>query len=273
MFVLTENNTFLCIKKFFCVSMNLIMDKNSVLNYTKIKLAETTSTNAYALEHIVNFQDRTVVYTPHQTAGRGRYSRKWVSDGSENVYMSFVLTPENVENYPFSNLTQYLSVIVRRYLKSRFDTDSFIKWPNDILVNGAKISGILAEARACAGQINSVVLGLGLNVNMSRETLNTIDQKAISLSVLKNELFDIDKIVEEISDLFFESYDDFIKNGFDYIKEEYISYCKFPSDKVTVREIGGEKQYKVLSIDDDGFLNVKDNNDKVCKIIAGDLLC
>ena len=159
--------------------VNLNMSK-----YTIITLDEAPSTNSWALENISCIDDGTVVYTANQTAGRGRYNRKWVCDESDNIYMSLVLKPKKSDNYPYTNLTQYLSVIVCEFLNSEFSINARIKWPNDILVNGAKISGILAEAYTHNNKIEAVILGLGLNVNMKQETLNKIDQKATSISVV-----------------------------------------------------------------------------------------
>ena len=111
--------------------------------------------------------------------------------------MSIVLKPVRKEDYPFPNLTQYLSVCVSKVLEKEFGIISNIKWPNDILVDGAKISGILAETGMEKNQISGVVLGLGLNVNLKQETLDLIDQKATSISALKNQNYDSEKIVSD----------------------------------------------------------------------------
>ena len=148
--------------------VNLDMSK-----YTIVTLEEVHSTNSYALEYLQSFEDGTVLYTTHQTSGRGRYNRKWIYDETENLYMSFVLKPSN-NNFPYTNLTQYLSVIVCKVLEENFDIIPCIKWPNDILINGAKISGILAETGMSSGKIDGIVLGLGLNVNLKQETIEKI---------------------------------------------------------------------------------------------------
>ena len=237
--------------------------------YTIVTLEEVHSTNSYALEYLPSFEDKTVVFTTHQTLGRGRYDRKWICDDSENLYMSIVLKPEKNQNYPFPNLTQYLSVSVCKVLEKEF----CIKWPNDILVNGAKISGILAETGMLNNQINGVVLGLGLNVNLKQETIDSIDQKATSISVLKNQNYDCEKIARMICDEFFANYDEFVNGGFEYIKDEYIQRCAFLGQNITVREAEERKKYFAKSIDNDGLLVAIDEQDRECKIITGDVLC
>lgn len=248
--------------------VNLDMSK-----YTIVTLEEVHSTNSYALEHIRFFDDKTVVFTTRQTLGRGRYNRQWVCDDSENLYMSVVLKPDDVKLYPFPNLTQYLSVVVCKVLEDKFNLSPEIKWPNDILVNGCKISGILAESYMENNQIKGIVLGLGLNVNLKKETLTSIDQKAVSLSVLKSQTFDVEEILNNICGLFFEGYDCFTKQGFQSIKDDYIKRSAFLGRNITVREADEKRQYLAKSIDDDGLLIVNDEKNNECKIITGDVLC
>lgn len=249
------------------------MVNRTMAKYSIITLGKVHSTNSYALDNFSSFADKTVVFTKKQTCGRGRYNRKWCSDDSENLYLSFVLKPDNMKDYPFSNLTQYLSVVLCKYLEDKFSLAPSIKWPNDILVDGYKISGILAEASNEKNKIQGIVLGLGLNVNLKAETLESIDQKATSLSVLKNEIFDVDDILNGLCDLFFESYDEFIKNGFCFIKKDYTGRCNFLGKEITVKGVTETKKYLAISIDDNGLLVVKDDLGKESKIITGDVLC
>ena len=248
--------------------VKLVMSK-----YTIVTLEEVHSTNSYALEFLSSLDDKTVVFTTNQTSGRGRYDRKWICDDTENLYMSIVLKPEKKHDYPYPNLTQYLSVSVCKVLEKNFDIQPDIKWPNDILVNGAKISGILAETGMLNNQINGVVLGIGLNVNLKQGTLNTIDQNATSISVLKNQNYDCEKIARMICDEFFANYEQFVNGGFEYIKDEYIQRCAFLGQNITIRGAEERKKYFAKSIDNDGLLVAIDEENKECRIITGDVLC
>ena len=252
--------------------MNLIMQKNTMSKYFIKKLGKVHSTNSYALDNFSSLEDRTIVFSKYQTNGRGRYNRHWVSDGNENLYVSFLLKPENIDSFPFSNLTQYLSVIVCDYLEEKFYINANIKWPNDILVEKAKISGILAEAYSEKNKIKGIVLGFGLNVNLSKETVEKIDQKATTLSILKNEIFDVDVIVEEIAERFFDKYEQFVQKGFSQIKKEYISRCDFLGSNITVKEMNKITNYKAIDIDEEGLLIVEDEFGSNSKIITGDVL-
>ena len=238
--------------------------------YNIITLEEVESTNAYALEFMSSFEDRTVINALIQTNGRGRYNRNWLSDNSSNIYMTIVLKPQT-ENYPFQNLTQYLSVVVCKVLENEYKIKTSIKWPNDILVEGAKISGILAETSVNNGKINGIALGLGVNVNMQQETLDKIDQKAVSIAVLTKKEQNCEDLINKISNLFFEDYDEFTKKGFEFIEDEYIKRCSFLGKQITIRE--ENKQYLAKGIDKNGLLLVKDDLKKEVKIITGDILC
>ena len=239
--------------------------------YTVITLDELESTNAYALEFMTSFDDKTVVSAVKQTKGRGRYNRKWIGDDSSNLYMTIVLKPDYTTNYPFTNLTQYLSVSLCKVLEKDFDITPSIKWPNDILVDGCKISGILAESSVRNNKIEGIALGLGVNVNLKQETIKQIDQKATSMLVLKNKHFDVDDVMKKICDCFFENYEEFVQKGFSFIKEDYVKRCEFLGKNITIRE--ENKQYFAQDIDNDGLLLVKDELNKVSKIITGDVLC
>ena len=249
------------------------MVKNDMSKYTIVTLEEVPSTNSYALEHITAFDDKSIIFAPHQTSGRGRFDRHWLCDETENVYMSIILKPENVTNYPFPNLTQYLSVVLCKVLEKEFSLKPSIKWPNDILVENAKISGILAESCMVKNKIEGIVLGLGLNVNLKQETLACIDQNATSIGVLMGQQYDVEKILRKICDEFFENYDAFIKSGFEYIKTEYINRCGFLGKNILIREAREKKPYFAKSIDDEGLLVAVDELNNECKIITGDVLC
>ncbi|MBQ3641902.1 hypothetical protein II906_08280, partial [bacterium] len=147
-----------------------------------------------------------------------------------------------------------------------------IKWPNDILVEGHKISGILAETHMENNQIKAIVLGLGLNVNLKQETINSIDQKATSIGAIKHKNFEVAPILNKLCNLFFEDYDEFIKNGFSFIKDEYIAKSNILNKEITLRGINETRNYNVKAINDDGFLTVIDKNNKEYTIMTGDII-
>jgi BirA family biotin operon repressor/biotin-[acetyl-CoA-carboxylase] ligase len=108
----------------------------------------------------------TVVVAEEQTAGRGRLGRAWYSEKSSGIYVSVILRP------PFSPttapiLTLMAGVATQHALSTTTGLSVDIRWPNDLLVNGKKVGGILTEMNAELGRLHAVVLGIGINVNHS----------------------------------------------------------------------------------------------------------
>lgn len=106
----------------------------------------------------------TVVLAEEQTAGRGRYGRTWVSEKSVGIYSSTLLRPP-LSPAAAPILTLAAGVAVARAIASATGLAPDIRWPNDILLNGKKVSGILTEMQAELDRMHAVVLGIGINVN------------------------------------------------------------------------------------------------------------
>lgn len=249
------------------------MNINDIALYKILEFDELDSTNMFALCNVENAQDRTIITAKYQTNGRGRLSRKWLGDNSGNVYMSLILKPKDFNSYPAINVTQYMSVVVTRVLKEHYGINSEIKWPNDILVDGAKIAGILAESSVKNGRVSAIVLGLGLNVNMPLSSVSKIDKKATSLKVLSGREFDVQECIKHISDEFFKNYDEFIKKGFSFIRDEYIEKSCFLNKKIKIDNSLKNGEYFISSVDENGMLVAVDEQNVEQTVISGDLIC
>lgn len=140
---------------------------------------EVDSTNTRLLDEVSRepaLPSGTVWAARRQTAGRGRLERKWISLASDNLLFSLYYRTE-AEMSRLPSLTMAVSIAIDEMIHG-FGVGSNLKWPNDILVNGRKIAGLLSERAGDGG----VVVGVGLNVNMRPEELAHIDQPATSLS-------------------------------------------------------------------------------------------
>lgn len=242
------------------------MDNVDILKFDTID-----STNLYAMQNLEVLKDKQVIVADYQTAGKGTHGRKWISDNSRNACVSIVLKPK-IENYPYSNLTQYLSVILCEVLENEYNIKPGIKWPNDIFVEGAKIAGILCEAKNKNNKIEALVLGFGVNLNMDKDELEKIDQKATSLKVLIDEDIDVNAFIKSVLEKFFKEYEIFSKEGFKYIKDRYIKRCGFLGKDIKIKSNDEIQEYIAKEIDDDGTLTVLDKDNKKIKIISGGLL-
>lgn len=171
------------------------------------------STNDWAKLKLTSFarDQLTLITADEQTRGRGQYGRKWVSPKGENLYASFCFFIDENQQDPLS-LTHVLAISLAKVLHAH-GLICRIKWPNDLLVNGKKIAGILCETEHLPPQFG-VVIGLGLNLNMPKEALAQIGQPATSLQNETHQEWSIAQILSEITAHFLKDLDRFLQEGF-----------------------------------------------------------
>jgi BirA family biotin operon repressor/biotin-[acetyl-CoA-carboxylase] ligase len=152
-----------------------------------------TSTNDWMKAYLEYLPEGRValVTADTQTKGRGQYGRSWFSPKGVNLYASFGYFVDQEEN-PLSSIRS-LATSAAALLTKR-GVDCSIKWPNDLFVNGKKIAGILCETVQNSLSMG-IVVGIGLNVNMSYEYLERIDQPATSLFLERGSLHEIGGIL------------------------------------------------------------------------------
>ena len=124
-------------------------------------------------------EEGTTVVTDEQTAGRGRLGRTWISPAGANVYVSVVLRPEPEHLRPLSMLCP---LAVCRAIEEVTGLPARIKWPNDVLIHGRKVSGTLIDAEFEDGGIRYAIAGVGINVNFDVSQYEEIRDLATSLS-------------------------------------------------------------------------------------------
>ncbi len=130
---------------------------------------EISSTNQLAQQMAAEgASEGLVVLAESQSSGRGRMGRRWESPAGVNIYCSVLLKPQ-IPPRQASQLTFLTAVATAETLKQHCGLDARVKWPNDILVGGRKIAGLLNELSAETEQIHALVLGIGINVNMQVE--------------------------------------------------------------------------------------------------------
>ncbi len=203
------------------------------------EFAELDSTNLHALANIQELSDGDVIHAHVQTKGHGRLNRRWISHVPGNLCLSLVLKPGHgaPADLPLAGLSQLLALSVCRALDA-CGTQANLKWPNDVMVEGGKIAGLLAETVTCGG-FTGLVLGLGVNLNLDLETIASIDQPATSLSACTGMPVDVIGFRDGILKDFFSRYDEFLAAGFPLIRSEYLGRCRFIGTHVGVLR-GGE---------------------------------
>lgn len=133
------------------------------MNESVIYLPEVDSTNLWAKHNLDKFGPIGAVYTTHQTAGRGRLGRSWLDAPHKGLYYTAVIRTDLVQP---ATLPLFASLAVCDALRERYRIDCQIKWPNDLLLNGKKIVGILCEVGPDG---HSIVVGIGINLAQPQE--------------------------------------------------------------------------------------------------------
>ena len=147
--------------------------RTSQLGKQLIYFKEVDSTNNFAKKLIIDKfeydeKDGTTIVTDYQTEGYGKSNRKWESEPNCNILMTVVLN--NTEhNLNPQNSTLLMGLIVCKTLNSLFHIKAKIKWPNDVIINNKKVSGILAESVTDKSGNVYLIIGIGINVNQDLE--------------------------------------------------------------------------------------------------------
>ncbi|MRR55108.1 MAG: biotin--[acetyl-CoA-carboxylase] ligase [Deltaproteobacteria bacterium] len=233
---------------------------------------ETESTNLLAFRLAENSApEGTVVIAEAQTGGKGRLGRHWESPPGVNLYCSVILRPP-MSPVRAPQLTFLSAVAVARAIEEVAQLQPTIKWPNDVLLNGRKVAGLLNEMSAETDTIHCVVLGIGVNINMEREQFpNDLRQPATSLFLEKGvsiNRVDFTKALLTSLDVL---YDDYLAHGFTGIREEWLARSTVQGRRVRVSFGNGETEGVVSGVDNDGALLITRGDGTQERVLAGDV--
>ncbi len=208
-----------------------------------------TSTNLAAKENR-DFAEGCVFIAEEQTAGRGRLSRSWESSAGEGIYMSVLLKPAIAAgNLPC--ITLICGLAVCRALKKVGAEGVGIKWPNDIVIKGKKVCGVLTERTGGA-----VVAGIGVNV-LNRGFGGELAAKATSLYLETGREYDRSELAAAILNELDSLYAEFLAKGFSPLCSEYERHCVTLGKNVRIITPAGEYTAEAEGIDEDGGLVIK----------------
>ncbi|HNR43835.1 MAG TPA: biotin--[acetyl-CoA-carboxylase] ligase [Methanofastidiosum sp.] len=227
---------------------------------------EVDSTNNKAKQIALEENEGTVVISEMQTSGRGRRGRGWYSPKG-GIYVSFLLKP-NVSPEKASQLTLVSSLALVETLNAMNNNlNAKIKWPNDVLISGKKISGILTELSSDMEKINYIVVGIGVNLNTEKEILpeNGTSLKIEMKEEVSNKLF-LKSFLEHYDSI----YQEYLNGDIDQIIERWKNNSDTLGKKVKI--IGINETYEGLAkdIDENGALILK-TKEKEIKIYSGDV--
>lgn len=210
----------------------------------------------------------TVVCAESQTKGRGRLGRTWTSVKGKGIYMSIILRPK-LSPLEVAKLTLLGAVVVSEALKKSTGLQPLIKWPNDLLVKGKKLAGILTELSAETDRVKFVVVGIGLNVNSS---LSSLPPGATSLKEETKEEHSRIKIFQEIMKEMERWYFNIEHKGFSEVIQKWKELSITLNQRVRVSDAGGFVEGLAVDLDRDGGLLIRKDSGVVVKKMAGDVI-
>jgi len=234
--------------------------------------AEVTSTNDVAKELArKGAEEGTVVISETQTRGRGRLSRAWVSPQG-GIWFSIVLRPR-VNPKEASKVTFVAAVAVAQAIRKILELDARIKWPNDVLIGGKKVCGILTETSTKDEVVDFVVVGIGINANVCRDAFpERLSNPPTSLK--EERMVEIAReefmcaVLEEVE----RYYTILVRKDFDLILEEWRRLASFLGQCVEVVSFGETIRGRAVDVDSDGALIVKLTDGRTEKIMTGDVI-
>ncbi len=183
--------------------------KTKNINYIHFDIIDSTNSWAKNNAHILDHEGFTCITAEEQTRGRGTNGRRWISPKGQNIYASLFFTVE--PDFPhLKHLAQLMSFSCMKLLKELGYTAK-MKYPNDVQIDGKKIAGILCETKIL-DKLLGIVLGVGFNVNMAEEILQSIDQPATSLSALSGKTWPLEQILDPLLFQFIEDLEN-LKSG------------------------------------------------------------
>jgi BirA family biotin operon repressor/biotin-[acetyl-CoA-carboxylase] ligase len=233
---------------------------------------QTTSTND-VIEKLARdgVKEGVVVFAESQTKGRGRLGRKWISPAHKGLWFSILLRPD-LRPQETTQLTVASATALRRAIQSETGLKPEIKWPNDILIGGKKVAGILTELSAELDKVHYVVLGIGIDVNLdANEFPEELKKIATSLKIETGEMISRSELATAILRELDFDYSRICGGKFSKVADEWEENCVTIGKNVTV-QIGERKiRGRAESLDDDGALLLRTEHGHLERITGGDV--
>lgn len=233
----------------------------------------TGSTNQDALELAAGgAPEGTCVIADVQTKGRGRMGRSWTAPAAGAVLTSIIFRPE-ISPGTATLLTLAAGIAAAKSVSRVTDLEPWIKWPNDLKIGDKKLAGILTEMHAEMDRVHYVVVGIGLNVNISRENFpKEIKKLATSLSIETGRTINRNQLIATLYREMENAYRRLIERGPKAVIEQWERIAGIRGKRVKATMIDGKTVEGVaLGLGPDGSLHIEDDIGRTRQITAGDV--
>jgi BirA family transcriptional regulator, biotin operon repressor / biotin---[acetyl-CoA-carboxylase] ligase len=236
------------------------------------RYVSTDSTNNRAKELAAHgAAEGVLVIAEEQARGRGRLERPWFSPGGKNIYASFIMRP-SLPPSTASRLVLLVAVTAAEALMETTGLAATVKWPNDILVGGRKMGGILLEMSVEMDAIDYIVIGLGINVNSTAEQFpQDIRKKTTSVLRETGKPFSRVLLLCRFLELFEQGYNALGKSGFESVIIRWKALTDIVGKQATIRTINGTYKGVITDMDHEGFLIIRDERGSETRLFSGDI--
>lgn len=233
---------------------------------------EVDSTSDWAKELAnIGAEEGTVTLAQVQTAGRGRLGREWISPNG-GLWFSIVLRPDQKASDGMK-LVFMASLVVAEVLSEKYGLRTETEWPNDVLVNGKKICGILAEMNTKGEKVNFVILGVGVNANFSAHDVlsESVTTNATSIQDELGKEIRLESLLRSLLEEMERSYDRYVDAGFVPLLGMWKRYAGFLGHVVMVTDQNERLKGLALDVDPDGALILRLEDGTARRIVVGDV--
>lgn len=231
---------------------------------------ESTNVTAYKLAE-EGAAEGTVVIADAQSRGKGRLGRNWESPPEANLYCSVILRPPILPLHA-PQLTFLSAVAVAEAIERTTSLVPAIKWPNDVLVNGFKVAGMLNEMSAETERVEFLVLGIGVNINMRRDQFPAeLRHPASSLAIEQGGEVGRVPFIRALLESLDRLYHAYLTDGYGPLREAWLSRSIVAGRRVRVSGSGAETVGTVEGIDEVGALLVRCADGRIQTIYSGDV--
>ncbi len=213
-------------------------------------------------------EEGTVVIADFQSAGRGRLGRTWVAEPGENLTFSLVLRPQITPD-AMNLLSLVVAVGIARGIEEHTGVKVFCKWPNDVLCGGRKLAGILLEGVLGTDRVESVIAGIGLNVNQ-RTFPAELSSRATSLALETGSDHDRADLFRALLKSLEDEYTEQAAAGFHHVVERWLAYAPLIGKRIALETNGTVIDGIVRGISSGGGLIVSSQNGEQT-FLAGDV--
>ncbi len=231
---------------------------------------EVESTNTLALQLAEDgAEDGTLVLSEAQKHGRGRMGRSWISQPESGIYLSLILRPHFVPmKAPYITFISAIAVV--EALEHTLGLRPKIKWPNDVMLHGKKIAGILTELRAEMEEIHYVVVGIGINVSNTRFPRD-LREKVTCITLETRETFSRIQIVQNLLRSFEKWYQIILSDDYERAYIRWRGYSCTEGNRVEVNLGESILQGTAIHLGEDGSMYVQLDSGEERQVLAGDV--